>query len=151
MFEGFDDAHGRAARGAEQPGRRCGVDRVVGVVANVLGRVDTEQCPGLGEVLGACTVGKETVVTNAVEAVGQDVDEEASDELLSVERHGFVSVFLFGAVVFPAEGDVVFVEGDETGVGDGDAVGVSREVGEDCAGSGEGGTGIDDPLGVAQW
>ena len=42
------------------------------------------------------------------------------------------------------------VEGDEPGIGDGDAMGVTREVGENGLGSGEGSLGVDDPLGPAR-
>ena len=56
------------------------------------------------------------------------MDEEAADELRGVEHHGFVSVFLLSAVIFPLKGDVVFIKVDETRVSDGDAVGVTREV-----------------------
>ena len=56
------------------------------------------------------------------------MDEEAADKLGRIERHGFVSVFLLGSVVLPLKGDVVFIEVDEPGVGDGDAVGVTGEI-----------------------
>ena len=42
--------------------------------------------------------------------------------------HDLVSVGSVGAVILPFEGDAVVVEGDEPAVGDGDAVGVAREV-----------------------
>ncbi len=70
------------------------------------------------------------------------MDEEASDELVGGERHGLVAVFALGTVVLPPEGDLVLIEGDETGVGDGDPVGVTRQVGEHRGGSGEGRAGI---------
>ena len=54
-----------------------------------------------------------------------------------------------GPVVLPAERDAALVEGDEAAVGDGDAVGVARQVGEHRLGSGEGPLGVDDPLGGA--
>jgi hypothetical protein len=64
-------------------------------------------------------------VADAVEALGQDVHEEASDELRYRQGHGLVSLAALGAVVLPLEGDLVVVEGDEAAVGDGDAVGIS--------------------------
>ena len=39
-----------------------------------------EQRPCSGDVIGAGAVGEEPVVANAMEAGGQDVDEEAADE-----------------------------------------------------------------------
>ena len=54
------------------------------------------------------------------------------------------------AVVAPAEADLPVVEGEESVVGDGDAVSVAAEVVEDLLGAGEGGLGVDDPLGLAE-
>ncbi len=42
---------------------------------------DAEQLAGTGEVLDAPAIGKKAVVADAVEALGQDVNEEAADEL----------------------------------------------------------------------
>ena len=50
------------------------------------------------------------------------------------------------AVVLPLEGDAALIEGDESAVGDGDAMGVSGEVGEHGFGSSEWSLGIDDPV-----
>ena len=55
-----------------------------------------EQCSGFGDVVRALGVGKETVMANAVEAAGQDVDEETTDKLRCIERHRFVTVLLLG-------------------------------------------------------
>jgi hypothetical protein len=48
-------------------------------------------------------VGEETVVTDTVETVGQDVDEETADELVNRERHHLGPVTPAGAVVLPLE------------------------------------------------
>ncbi len=64
------------------------------VVVQRLSGFGSEQFSRFGEVLSTLAVGKEAVVANAVKAVGQDVDEEASDELVGFEGHGFVAVFL---------------------------------------------------------
>ena len=53
-------------------------------------------------------------------------------------------------VVAPAEADLTVLDGEEAVVGDGDAVGVLAEVVEDLVGAGEGGLGVDDPLGLAE-
>ncbi len=50
------------------------------------------------------------------------------------------------SVVLPAEGDAILLAGDEAMVGDGDAVCVAGEIGEDMLGSAEGRPGVDDPL-----
>ena len=58
-------------------------------------------------------------MSDAVEAVRQDMDEEASDELMCSEGHGLISLAALGPVVLPFEGDGVGVEGDEAAIRDG--------------------------------
>ena len=89
-------------------------------------------------------------MADTVEAAGQDVQEKAADELGGVERHGLEPAAAFDPVVLPFEGDAGVVEGDEPGIGDRDAMGVTREVGENGLGPGEGSLGVDDPLGPAR-
>ena len=50
-----------------------------------------EQLAGACDIGGAVAIGKQSVVADAVEAVRQDVDEKAADELVRAERHDFVS------------------------------------------------------------
>ena len=56
----------------------------------------------------------------------------------------------FDPVVLPLEGDALLVEGNETRVRDGDAMGVAGEIGEDGLRSGERPLGVDEPIGAAQ-
>ena len=73
-----------------------------------------------------------------MEAVRQDVDEEAADKLVGGERHALVACAAVGAIILVPEGDAVLVEGDEPAVGDGDAVGIARQISEHRLGSAEG-------------
>ena len=50
------------------------------------------------------------------------------------------------AIVLVAEGHARLVERDQSAVGDGDAVGVARQVGQHGLGSGEGRLGVDEPV-----
>ena len=93
---------------------------------------------------------KQAVVADAVEACGQHVDEEAADELVGGERHHLVAIAAFDPVVLPLEGDAVVVERDQAAVGDGDAVGVAREIAQHFLGPAEGALAIDHPFAVAQ-
>ena len=77
-------------------------------------------------------------MTDAVEAVGQDVQQEPPDELGGVERHGLEPVAAFDPVVFPFEGDARLVERDEPGVRDRDAVGVAGEMARTACGPAKG-------------
>jgi len=99
-------------------------------------------------------LGQQAVVSDAVEARGQDVQQEAAQELVGAEAHGpepdRAGGGIGGAVVLPAEADGVVVHGDEAAVGDGGAVGVAGEIGEDGGRAAEGRLGEDDPLDPAQ-
>jgi hypothetical protein len=48
-------------------------------------------------------------VADAVEALGQDVDEEAPDELVGWQRHGRVPTWSLDPVILPLERDAVIV------------------------------------------
>ncbi|BCH12571.1 hypothetical protein MesoLj131c_68290 (plasmid) [Mesorhizobium sp. 131-3-5] len=49
------------------------------------------------------------------------------------------------AIVLPAEADLSVVQAHEAAVGDGDAMGVAAQIGEDLFGTAERGLGVDDP------
>ena len=88
-------------------------------------------------------------MTDAMEAPGQDVKQEAAHELIGIEGHGLMA-YGVAAIVFMPEGDSMAVIGDETGVGECDAVGVATEVFEHGFGAGEGCFDVDVPVEVAQ-
>ena len=92
-------------------------------------------------------MGEEAVVADALKAFGQNVQQEAADELVGSERHRFLSVAV--AIVFPAEADPAFLDGKKAVVGESDAMGVSRDISQNLFGAGEGGLGIDAPLCLA--
>ena len=54
-----------------------------------------------------------------------------------LQRHGLVAAGAFDPVVLPLEGDAGLVGGDQPAVGDGDAMGVARQIGEHGLGSAE--------------
>src|ERR1043166_3928142 len=87
-----------------------------------------EQLAGARDICGAGGACEQTIVADAMEAVGQNVDEEAADELVCCERHALVAIAPFDAIVLPLEGDAVVVAADQPAVGDGDAVGVAGEI-----------------------
>ena len=94
--------------------------------------------------------GEQAVVADAVKALGQDVEQEAPDELVGAERHDLLPFGTGAAVVLVAEGHPGLVEVEEAAVRDGDAVGVAGEIGQHGLRSAEGALGIDDPVGPAQ-
>ena len=52
-------------------------------------------------------------MTDAMKSVGQDMDQEAADELVGVERHELVASVALGSVILPFESHALAVEGDE--------------------------------------
>ena len=61
------------------------------------------------------------------------------------QRHGLVAIAALESIVLPVEGDPVLVGRDQPAVGDRDAVGVAREIGEHRLRSGEGPLAVDEP------
>src|SRR5712672_1873002 len=70
----------------------------------------SEQFADARDVVGDGGLGQQAVVADAVEALMQDVNEESADELVCGKCHLLVSISALDSVVFPLEGDVVFVE-----------------------------------------
>ena len=54
-------------------------------------------------------IGEQPVVADAMEALRQDVDEEAADELTGCEGDDFVSRAAISAIILVPEGDAVVV------------------------------------------
>src|SRR3977135_1688396 len=130
-LENLDSDHATAAARAGMGGvwRLEGIDGVsLGIV--VLRHWHGEQFAGARDVVGAGRSGEQAVVADAVEALGQDVDQEAADELIGGERHPLVSRAAVGAVVLVPEGDAVLAASDQPAVGDSDPMGIARQIGE---------------------
>ncbi len=90
-------------------------------------------------------------MTDAMKAVGQDVQQEAADELVRIECHDAVTGLAVLTVIFPFEADTFAVEGDEAGIGDSDTMGIAGEIGEHLIWAGEGAFGVDHPIDAAEW
>ena len=74
------------------------------------------------------------------------MQEERAEEFVGIESQG-ASAMPMG-VVSPQEADFVIGHGKESGVGDGNAVGIAREVGQDLGRAGKGSLGINDLVGL---
>lgn len=98
--------------------------------------------PATREHTPPAAVSEQPVVANPDKPARQDVQEKASSELGQRE---LLMPDTSPAVVLEAKAHPLVVEGDEPMVGDGDAVGVTGQVGEDGVGPVEGRFGEDDP------
>src|SRR5205085_3156835 len=112
-FEGLDDDHPPAAARASIP------VFVVVTIFGVIARPARRSWVGYGEepagqcnVVGPVGIGEEAVMTDAMKSVGQDMDQEAADELVGVERHKLIASVALGPVILPFEGAAPAAEGD---------------------------------------
>ena len=130
-LEYLDDDHAPTATWAWMRGwLGLTVIRTAGV-GGLPGRLwDVEQLTGASDVPGPAAIGEQAVMADAVEPAGQHVDEEAADELVDGECHHFGPLLLLGAIILPFESNPGIVERDDAAVGDGDTVGVARQVGQ---------------------
>src|SRR5207253_11164807 len=120
-LEGLDDDHAAAATRTRVRGR-LGLVCFGAVVICGLGlcRQHGEQFAGSGDVVGSRAAGEQAVVTDTVEAVWQDVDQEAADELADGQYHDLLAITTMGTIVLPSEGDAVVADCDQSAGGDGD-------------------------------
>ena len=148
-LEGLDDKHAAATVGARLSdwlgGRRIDLG---GFFERRRGQAQEFACSR--DRLGAVGAGEQAVVADAMEALGQHMDEKPADELADVERHRRVPAGAIDPVSFDLERDAVLVDRDQTAVRDGDAVGISRQIGEHGLRARERALGLDEPALVAE-
>lgn len=109
-----------------------------------LRRPDVEQPATSVQLLLPMTIGKKSIMTNAVETLWQGVKQETADELIAIERHDIL--FAAVAIILPSERDTITIDVDEAGIGDCDTVCVASEIGQYLFGSRKWGLGIDHPV-----
>jgi hypothetical protein len=150
-FEGLDNDHAPAAARTSVPRLVFVSTRGVIAVAARRGWVGCAEEPaGQCDIGGSAGIGEEAIMADAVEPVGQDVDQKAANELVGIERHKLVTSGALGAVILPSERHAFAVERDEPTVGNSDPVRVAGQVGEHSAGSAKRPLGIDYPFVLAQ-
>src|SRR5436190_18408384 len=110
--EDLDDDHATAAAWTS---RLAGIDGGSGGLA--LRFCSGEQLTRARDVVSANAFGEQAIVADAVQALGQHVDEEATDELVGGERHALVSIAVLDPVILPFEGDALLVAGNQPAVG----------------------------------
>src|SRR5450631_2760260 len=78
------------------------VDVLVGMIVG--GGFLPQQFTDFGHVVFAVAIAEEAEVSDALQALGKNVQEETADEFVSFQRHDLVSRAVL--VVFPVEGDL---------------------------------------------
>ena len=144
----FNDEHAGATRGTDK-GRLWFTHRSPPFCRD--GRcLAAQQRARSGERVDALVIGEQSIVANAMEATRMHMQEEAADELVGGQRHRFLSLACGHTIILPLERHAALVVGDETAVGDGDAMGIAGEISEHRFRAGERSFGINDPLDVTQ-
>jgi hypothetical protein len=131
----FDDEHGTGANRTAQLGSDVRTS-----CATFYAKQSTAAC----EQTAPPAVGKKAEVADAYQALGQNVDQEAAEELLCGDRHDLLLAAV--CIVFPAKRDSIILERHQSMVGDGDAVRIASEIVQNMLGTAEGWLGIDDPV-----
>ena len=135
--ESLDDDHAAAAARAwlrQHAGLlECGFGRLSFFWACRRG----EQLARVRNVFGSVAVGEQPIVSDAMEALRQHMDQETPDELVGRQRHRLVAGRPFDPIVLVLEGDAVLVGGHEPAIGDRNAVGVARQIAQHLPGPGE--------------
>src|SRR5438552_5439904 len=91
---------------------------------------------------------EKTVVAKALEAFGHDMQQEAANELVRLQRPGFLPGLV--AIILVAKTDLAVVDVEQAMVGDGHAVGITPQVIQDLFRTPEGWFGVNHPLAFAQ-
>ena len=109
-LEGLDNEHAAAAAGAEtdrhRSRKRFGLACILPL--GCWSR-QGEQRAYRGEVIRAGAAGQKPVMADAVEALGQHMDQEAADELGRLKCDGLVAARSLDAVVLVCKGDRFFL------------------------------------------
>jgi len=94
------------------------------------------------------SIGEEAKIPDSHEALRQHVQEEATQELYSQQRHRALLAAV--SIVFPTEGNALTVECEEPVIGDSDPVRVSAQIAQDLLGTTEGRFGVNHPVVTVQ-
>jgi hypothetical protein len=117
-------------------------------LARRLGRRAMQELSAPSKFLLSVAIGEKAIIADPLEPFGQNVKQEAADELLGREFHGFVAVVV--AVIPPLEPNFVVVEVKQAVVGDGDAMRILRNVAENLFRPGKWSLGVHHPFDLSK-
>ena len=109
----------------------------------------SEEVAAAGEGVPAMAVRQEAEIPNAVEAGGQDVEQEAADEFARRQRHGLAACGRRRAGIPVGEADLIVLDVEQAIVGQGHAVRVAADVVHHLLRTGTRRLGVDDPIDLA--
>ena len=124
--ESLDDDHAATAARTWTRQHAGFVDCCLGRFGFFGARRHGEQLARVLDVCSSVGVTEQPIMSDAMEALWQHVDQEAPDELVGRQRHRLVAGWPFDPIVLVFEGDAVLVGGQQPAIGDRDAVGVAR-------------------------
>src|SRR6266481_2851723 len=108
------------------------------------GRNHTKKPAAVRQLLFAVSIAKESIVANAMETTGQNMEQKSADEFLRHEGHRFLLIVV--AIVTPAEFHVAIFDIHEPMIGDGHTVSVTTDVIHDLLGTAERRFGVNNPF-----
>src|SRR6266702_2170188 len=109
----------------DQHGARAGRTAQAAWLRRIGAALHAEQSAATFERSTPSAVGEESEVSDANQAAGQDVKQEAAQELMSGDSHDLLLATV--SIVPPAEGDAIVLEGHAAMVRDGYAMGVAGQ------------------------
>jgi len=142
--ERLNNAHRPAAIGALFS--ECERNDLGGWRVFLFGRFGPEQGSDLCDVGLAASTGKQAIVADTMKTSGQNVDQEAADELVGGQAHCLLAITVLDPVIFPTERNGLSIGANQAAVGDRNAVRISAEIGEDGFWTTERRLGINHPL-----
>ncbi len=131
----FDDEHGTGANRTAQLGGDLRMS-----FAALCSKQNTAAC----EHTATPAVGEKAEVTDADQALWQNVDQESAQELICGDRHDLRLAAV--RIVFPAKRDAIILERNQSMVADGHAVRIAGEIVQNMFRTSEGWLGVDHPV-----
>lgn len=113
-------------------------------------RLDSEQGSDLCDVCFACEAGQQAIMPDAMEPIGPNVDQEATDKLRRSQAHDLLAIPALNSLILPAEGNCIGIRADQTVVRDRDPMCVSAQIGQNRLGPAEWRFGVDHPFGFGE-
>jgi hypothetical protein len=86
----------------------------------------TEKSTAAGEHPGTPAIGEKAEVADADQALRENVNKEPAQKLVGRNSHDLLLAAM--RIVFPAKRDSIILQGNQSMVGDGDAVGIPRQI-----------------------